>query len=526
MKITSKLYVLVGLLLAIAVGSAALSLFSAREGASHVLRSNLAHQVYQSYLSLSNHTYQLFKQFGDAMLIGDRDHGAGEAELLAMIEADIADIRRATAEEITLVGAEEVEELEHLEQIETMIEDLLVEYEEIIQTRNDDEFSTYWLRLSRMLDETIDKDFNQLIQEAITEEAEEVREEMSEANTLTARFRVLAAVLAILALASAVASVWVLQRGLRDPIVRLVEGASALERGNLEHRIEVAGRSELDFVALAFNSMAQEIAFRQRSLSDTNDRLERAVSERTTELERLLEALRKSDGKRRQLLADVSHELRTPLTIIRGEADIALRNKEYSVEHYRDVLGKIRDAVLHTANLVDDLLFVARHEAGETRLKLEMLDLSALLSSVVDQHDAIARQHGAAVGFSSMVQTGRVRADAGRVRQVALILLENAVRYGGGSIQVTLAPMPDGYIVSVTNDGPGMSPAEEEQAFDRFFRGSNAATRYEDGAGLGLPMARAIIEAHGGEIWLKCGSSDGVTVSFTLPLRGGLEAVA
>ena len=198
MKITSKLYVSVGLLLAIAVGSAALSLFSAREGASHVLRSNLAHQVYQSYLSLSNHTYQLFKQFGDAMLIGDRDHGAGEAELLAKIEADIAGIRKATAQEITLVGAEEVEELEHLEQIETMIEDLLVEYEEIIASRNEDEFSTYWLRLSRMLDETIDKDFNQLIQEAIAEEAEEVREEMTEANALTARYRVLAAVLAII----------------------------------------------------------------------------------------------------------------------------------------------------------------------------------------------------------------------------------------------------------------------------------------------------------------------------------------
>lgn len=526
MKITLKLYLSVGLLLAIAVGATILAVGSAREGTRHVVRTNLAHQVYESYLSLSNHTYQLFKQFGDAMLIGDQDLGAGEADLLAKIQADIAGIRRVTAEEIRLVGEEEIEELEHLEKIESLIEDLLVQYEEMINSRRDGDFSIYWQRLSRMLDETIDKDFNQLIEEAIAGEAEEAAEEKAEAEFMTEWLQSLAVLFAIVAVLAAGASVWILQRDLRDPILRLVRGASALEQGDLEHRIHVTGRSELDYVALAFNSMAQEISSRQRALTDTNSQLEKSVSQRTAELERLLAALRKSDLKRRQLLADVSHELRTPLTIIRGEADIALRNEDNTEDRYREVLGKIRDAVSHTANLVDDLLFVARNEAGEPRLKLEKIDLSALLARIVDQHSAIAQQHGATVSFVISAQRGKVRADAGRIRQVTLILLENAIRYGGGTIELNLGLTQDGYLVSVKNDGPGMSPSEQEHAFDRFYRGSNAAARYEDGAGLGLPMARAIIDAHGGEIWLSSGSAGGVTVSFTLPGRVSLEAVA
>lgn len=526
MRIISKLYLSVGLLLAIAVGGASLAVLCARHASYHLERTNFAHQQYEAYLSLSTHTYELFKQFGDAMLIGDRDRGEGETELRAKIRADIARIRRITAEEIQLVGEEEIEELEHLEKIESKIEDLLIEYEEVVKSRNRDELSNYWTRLSHMLDETIDQDFNQLIKEGIAGEAEEVARERANTMAVIRMFHILAAVFSLVAILAAVASVWILRRDLREPILKLVRGASALERGDLEHRIPIVGRNELDDVALAFNKMAQEVSTREKALSESNTRLEYAISERTVELERLLGALKESASNRRQLLADVSHELRTPLTIIRGEADIALRGGNSSIDHYREALEKIRDAAMHTANLVDDLLFVARREAGETRLKLDAVDLTVLLPKVVDQHSAIAKQNGADLSYVSDLEEAVVRADAGRIRQVALILLENAVRYGGSSIELRLDPAPTGYAVSVCDNGPGMTEDEQKRAFERFFRGTNAANRYRHGSGLGLPVAKAIVEAHGGDIALKTAPGEGLMVAFTLPRRSKLEAVA
>ena len=485
-----------------------------------------AHQEYEGYLSLSNHTYQLFKQFGDAMLIGDRDRGRGESELLGKIRADIARIRRSTADSIRLVGEEEIEELENLERIESMIEELLVEHQNVMISRDREQFSSYWERLSYILDERIDTDFNQLIQEAIEGEAQEVATERVATAEMIRRFQLLAVIFTLMAIAAAAASIWILRRDLQEPIARLLSGASALARGDLEHRIRILGRNERHEVGHAFNKMAEEVASREGALSNANAQLESAVSERTRELERLLGALKKSDTNRQRLLADVSHELRTPLTIIRGEADVALRGNKQSAEPYREALSNIREAAMHTAGLVDDLLFVARREAGENRLRLELIDLADLLAKVVDQHRTMADQHHARIAFLANVEHAKVRADAGRVRQVVLILLENAMRYGGSSIELRLDPAPGGYAVVVHDDGPGLTESERSRAFERFFRGSNAAARYQEGVGLGLPMAKAIVEAHGGAIALDSRTGDGLTVTFTLPKRGNLELVA
>ncbi len=526
MRIISKLYLSFGLLLAIAVGGTSLAILCAREAGIRMERLNLAHQEYEGYLSLSNHTYQLFKQFGDAMLIGDRDRGRGESELLGKIRADIARIRRSTADSIRLVGEEEIEELENLERIESMIEELLVEHQNVMISRDREQFSSYWERLSYILDERIDTDFNQLIQEAIEGEAQEVATERVATAEMIRRFQLLAVIFTLMAIAAAAASIWILRRDLQEPIARLLSGASALARGDLEHRIRILGRNELHEVGHAFNKMAEEVASRERALSNANAHLESAVSERTRDLERLLGALKESDSNRKRLLADVSHELRTPLTIIRGEADIALRGDKQSAEPYRLALSNIRDAAMHTAGLVDDLLFVARREAGENRLRLELIDLADLLAKIVDQHRTISEQHHAQIDFTANVEKVEVRADAGRVRQVVLILLENAMRYGGSSIELRLDPAPGGYAIAVQDNGPGLTENEQSRVFERFFRGSNAAAHYQEGVGLGLPMAKAIVEAHGGAIALDSRPGDGLTVTFTLPKRGNLEVVA
>jgi len=525
MRLIPKLYISFGSLLAIALISVAMAIWSAREAEMQLERTHLAHQVYEAYLELSSNTYQLFKQFGDAMLIGDRDQGAGEKELIDKIRANIATIRQVTGLEIEMVGEEEIEELDRLSKVEKQIQSLLNEYANLV-AEGDVAVPTNWIRLSHVLDEEVDRRFNALIQEALDDEASEVQETRDEAAERVWQFKLMAGVFGLIAILAAAASLALLVRDIRRPIEKLLTGARALAGGDLDHRVETQGISELEDVGRAFNRMADEIATREQALSQSNEDLEQAVADRTEELERVLKQLKTNEENRKRLLADVSHELRTPLTVIRGEADVALRGDHKPPEVYREALQRAREAAMHTAALVDDLLFVARQESGETRLNLEQVDLASLLPAVIEQHGVAAERHKAMVSFRNGTGPASVRCDPGRIRQVVLILLENAFHYGGSNIDLHLDQGTSGYVVTLCDDGPGMTDDEMAHAFERFFRGSNAAVRYDQGAGLGLPMAKAIVEAHGGEIALKSAPGEGLTVSFTLPTRAKLALVS
>ncbi|MDZ3835864.1 MAG: HAMP domain-containing sensor histidine kinase [Rhodospirillales bacterium] len=526
MRLIAKLYLSFGLVLTVVVATVVMSFWSAREAAFHLERTHFAHEQYARYLALSNDTYKLFKQLGDRMLIGNLDNGAAEAALIETIRRDIAQLRHLVGLEIRLVGDEELEELGRLAQIERVIETLLSEYRILSERNSLSGFRTDWGRLSRLLDEQIDRDFSALIQEAIDGEAEEVRETRGETAQRIQLFKLLAACFGILALSAGTASLLMLVRDIRRPIRNLLAGTRAFADGEMDHRIPGGGGSELDDVARSFNSMADQISARETALAHAKARLEHAVEARTAELKRVLDQLRIHEENRRRMLADVSHELRTPLTIIQGEADIALRGREKTPEVYREALEKAREAAKHTARLVDDLLFVARREAGEARLRLEVVDLARLLPEVIDDHRALADGRGGGITFSSAVETALVRGDGDRIRQVVVILMDNALRYGDGRVEVALHGSPGGFAVSVSDTGPGMGEEERERAFERFFRGSNAADRYTEGSGLGLPVAKAIVEAHGGQIALKSSPGEGTRVTFTLPLRPKLEAVA
>lgn len=530
MRLASKLYLTFGLLLSMVIINATLTVWTARQTLFYLERTKIAHKQYESYLSLSNHTYQLFKQFGDAMLIGDQDRGMDETILLGKLRADITRIRNLIGEEILLVGQEEIKELKRLAQIEKQIEDLIenliMEHQAIAKSKRTSTFDEYWRRLSRLLDVRIDKDFNELIQEVIDYVAEEVRETREDSAAKIALFTLLAVVFALTAILSTIVSLWVLRRDIKKPIEQLLIGARALSQGKLKQRIDTNGPLELSGVAHAFNRMATEILKRETALAQSNENLEKTVAVRTARLKLLVNKLKVNEANRKRLLADVSHELRTPLTIIRGEADIALRGQVKSSEVYREALGKCRDAAEHTARLVDDLLFVARSEAGEIRIVFKAVDLAKLLPLVVEEHYSILKEHNKFISFTSTLTEAIIHGDEGRIKQVSIILLENALRYGGEEIDVRLERAPVGYAISVSDNGTGMTQEEQSYAFDRFFRGSNAAVNYSQGAGLGLPVAKAIVEAHGGKIALSSEPAQGLTFSFTIPTRHQLRAVS
>jgi len=208
-------------------------------------------------------------------------------------------------------------------------------------------------------------------------------------------------------------------------------------------------------------------------------------------------------------------------TLIRGEADIALRGEPKTVNVYQEALGKVREAAEHTAHLVDDLLFIARNESGHARLRVDEVDLKELLLELPQNGSHPAE-------LVTDLEAAPMQGDADRLRQVSMILLENARHYGGNAITIRLDRSPDGYriAVEVEDNGPGMSDVEKENAFARYFRGTNAAERYASGVGLGLPVARSIVEAHGGTIMLEDHEGGGLVAAVMLPRQRPLRAAS
>lgn len=519
MKLITRLNLFFLLMLGISLGGAGLSIWSARQANYQIERINLAHDVYEGFLRLESHTYQLFKQYGDAMLIGDRDNFKGESELIGKIREDIASIRRTIGIEIELVGEEEIEELEALARIERKIEDLIASLDAITQDDRIDMLSRSWRTLSDVLDGEIDQEFRTLIDEALEEEIEEVVETKAEALANLRRYQIIASLFALMAVIAAMVGLHSMNRHLASPIKHLTTGMRRFVDGQTDYRFGPMGGSELADIGQTFDDLADRVTNQTDDLARQKDRLQEAVDERTTQLERLLKEARRSEANRRQLLADVSHELRTPLTIIRGESDIALRGGDKSIEAYKEALVRARDAAKHTTRLVDDLLLVARNESGELRLTKQTVELTSLVQDTV-------RTFGNGIAVLVDPEKAQIQADPERLRQVFLILLDNARNHGGDDIVLRLNTTPDGFRIAVEDDGPGMSEEERAHAFERFYRGSNATARFRDGIGLGLPVALVIAEAHGGTIQLDERPGGGTIAALHLPSRPALRAVS
>ncbi|MBW4709205.1 HAMP domain-containing histidine kinase [Roseobacter sp. YSTF-M11] len=519
MSIANLLRALAALMLMVALSGAALAYWSAKRAAFFNERINLAHQSYEMHLQLSGNTYQLFKQYGDAMLIGDRDQGMGEAELIRLIRENIRTIRGLIGQEIELVGDEEIEELELLSQIERKIEDLIARFEVVRKDTAVEQFGRNWTGLSVMLDDEIDRDFHSMIQMALEEELEEVEETRTAAAHYLQMANTVAVFLVVLALGVVAGALWIYTRAILRPMRRLMQGVSALADGKFAQRMNFEGRNEIAEIGGVMDGMAAMVEARTQSLTTQNTELEEAVRVRTAELEELLEKSRVAEEARRQMLADVSHELRTPLTIIQGESDVALRGADKTIDEYREALRRTRETAKHTNLLVNDLLFISREEAGQTRLKRERVDLKKLLQEAIAVFDPD-------IPVITDLDSAEMSLDISRIRQCLAAMIQNARRYGGPDISVRLLRTPAGYRVSVEDNGPGLPDAEKEKAFERFFRGSNAAGQYEDGAGLGLPVVRAIAQAHGGNALLQDRDGGGLSSIMELPLSSPLRVVS
>ncbi|WP_347267712.1 HAMP domain-containing sensor histidine kinase [Paracoccus sp. (in: a-proteobacteria)] len=471
-------------------------------------RIHWAHSSLEEHMGLRANVADLFKQYADVLLVGERDGGEHRDSLKAAIQDNLANIRRAVAEEIELVGQEETEELDELALLELTLRRQIADIERQIalpaEAQRRDE-------LARILDEGIDRDLASQIDRTIGQEADEVEETEAAARAQTVFLRRLLAGLLVAVMLGTVLLLLVWQAVMARPLARLRDGVRELSEGNYGHRMALRGRSEIAEVAGVLDQLAERVEARERSLSDQNAALEAAVAARTADLAQLLGEAREQEEARRQMLADVSHELRTPLTIIIGESDIALRGADKPPEVYREALARTREAAARTTLLVEDLLFMARNESGRPRLNLDRFELRPTVEQAVAMIDP-----GAPAVLCDLAQSP-IQADRNRIRQAVAALVQNARLYGGPDIVVRLLATPQGYHIQVEDDGPGLTPEECRRAFTRFFRGSNAVERDTEGSGLGLPIVRAIAEAHGGGAWLEPRPGGGTIAVLELP---------
>ncbi|KQP90844.1 ATPase [Methylobacterium sp. Leaf113] len=323
------------------------------------------------------------------------------------------------------------------------------------------------------------------------------------------------------AVAGALALVLLLYRAVTRPVLARIEAvrraASAVGRGELDTRLSVATRDELGLLVANFNRMAARLARREGRLAADRASLEDTVAARTLDLRAANARLEAVDRSRRRFFADVSHELRTPLTVILGECDIAARSAGRQVD-FGPVFATIRKRALRLQRRVEDLLRVARSESGQIELDRRPVAVAAILSDAVDGMASEAARRRVALSLAPSGHDPRLLADREWLRQVIESLIDNALRHATGLTRVTVAlAAVEGLrgVVTITDDGPGF-PDLGDGLFERFRRESPSG---ETGFGIGLALARWVVERHDGSIHLRSGPDGrGAQVALELPV--------
>jgi len=273
---------------------------------------------------------------------------------------------------------------------------------------------------------------------------------------------------------------------------------------DFSYRVSDNVADEFATLAAALNNMSAEVETQRQREITTQENLEAIITSRTNELQRSNEKLEEISEARKQFLADISHELRTPLTIIQGEADLALRGESKTAEQFHTAMHRIKEQTTHTIRFIQDLLFVARADDGKAPIHKRSVSITRLVSEACKDFAPIAGERGIQIIESYSNQEFIVNADASKIKQVVTILLDNAVRYSydDSTIEIRIRTENENIIIEVVDSGIGLKYNEVSQIFSRFYRGSEGSGKAV-GTGLGLPVAKAIMEAHGGSINLQ-----------------------
>lgn len=275
-----------------------------------------------------------------------------------------------------------------------------------------------------------------------------------------------------------------LARTLTRPIRELTLITRVLAKGDLGQQVSVRTRDELGELAASFNQMSAELA-------------------RSSEL-------------RRQMTADIAHELRTPLSLILGYTESLSDGKLPSTQETFDIM---HDEAQHLSRVIDDLRTLSLADAGELPLARRPVDPRTLLERAMSAHLPEAQQQGISMQIEAFSDLPQVEVDPGRMAQVLENLVNNALRYTpeGGRIVLSVEANASTIKLRVQDNGVGIAPEDLPYVFDRFYRSEKSRPRQGTESGLGLAIAKSIVEAHGGSLWVESALGEGTTFTIALP---------
>jgi signal transduction histidine kinase len=310
------------------------------------------------------------------------------------------------------------------------------------------------------------------------------------------------------------ASLMVARRVVR-PLETLRKGVERIGRGDMSLRLDVKTGDEIEILAEEFNKMTE-------NLREAYAGLEQKVAERTQELAVANERLKELDRLKSDFVSNVSHELRTPLTAIKGSADLLLREVAGPLtERQTHYLTRMRSNTQHLAGLINDLLDLSKIEAGKVELKAARVSLGGLVHEVVETLRPMAAEKPIALEATASEPSILVWADRDKVTQVLMNLIGNAIKFTPAHGTITVATTRNGadwVEVSVKDTGPGIPPEEKEKIFEKFYQAAEVGRPKPKGTGLGLAISKALVELHGGRIWVESELNRGSNFSFTLPV--------
>lgn len=365
----------------------------------------------------------------------------------------------------------------------------------------------------------LENDFEAMIEVALHEERKEVGEELGRVRGAQWNLLLATGGSSVLLMLGSLGFGLVLRRSIAEPVRALDMGAKAIAAGKLDHRIPATGRDEFASLSRSFNSMAEALEIERAALISVQGRLEAEVQLRTSELRKANVRLRDLNSRRTQFFAEASHELRTPLTILRGEADVALGSQP-RIRPYREALSRIRSYADDMARTLGDLLAFARSEAEDFSFSLRIIDGGAVVEAAVQEASVLAGPSQISVVLSLNADHCLIRGDVQRLKQALLIGLDNAIKYSK-PLQTIAVEMTehDGMLEIVIRDnGPGIGADHLPFVFERYYRGDAEDRLGADGLGVGLAIAKEIIDRHNGTIGLEGIEPSGTLLRIRLPL--------
>jgi signal transduction histidine kinase len=278
-----------------------------------------------------------------------------------------------------------------------------------------------------------------------------------------------------------------------DDVSAIGRGLDAVARGERDVIIETAAGDELGDLAKSANAMIVQLAAEEHARTQSED-------------------------ARRNLVAAVSHDLRTPITSLQLLTE-AIGDDIVDGEHRHAYVDRMRTHIGALSALIDDLFELSRLEAGDITWSLQQVELHELVQETIDAMRVQADAKGVQVTATVPGQLTVARANPEKLQRVLFNLIQNAIRHtpADGSVVVRAEPSPEHIEIEVADTGTGIAPADRAGVFTAFYRGGPDAARTSEGAGLGLAVSRAIVEAHGGRIWLA-DSTHGTRVRFSLPV--------